>query len=97
MRPGAPTTLFAKLIRSLNITTLDVKRVLVMHLNDWTEVETVWIVNGCRTTQEWHVHYVAAHNVSDCQSLLIRKTCLGLHFCSVIIAQSWIKFLFGCL
>lgn len=73
---------------------LGAKRVPVVHLNDWTEVEPVWIVNGCGTTQEWHVHYVAAHNASDCQSLLIRKTCFhGTFLLSVDIAQSWIKFL----
>lgn len=76
------------------------KRVLVVHLNGWTEVETVWIFNGCGTTQEWHVHYVAAHNASDCQSLLIRKTCLdlqGTFLLCVDIVQGWIKFPFDCL
>lgn len=79
---------------------LGAKRALLVHLKDWTEVETVWIVNGCGATQEWHAHYVAAHNASDCQSLLIRKTCLDLHETFLLwvdIAQSWIKLLFDCL
>ncbi len=34
--------------------------------------------NGCGTSEEWHVNYVAGHNVSSCQRLLIGKTGLDL-------------------
>lgn len=41
------------------------KHVLVVHLNDWTDYrEKMWTDNGCGTTQEWHVHYVAEHNAT---------------------------------
>lgn len=46
--------------------------------------------DGCGTSKEWHVNYVAGHNASSCHRQMIRKTSLGLRWTclSCLLVQS---------
>lgn len=59
---------------------------LVLNLDNITHTQMalsteaqVTLICGCGSSEEWHVNYVAGHNVSSCQRPLIRETGLGFH------------------